>query len=43
MHQGRLGLGDYVQLVVSDPLWPTGKMTQATAWFATVSQPRPGV
>lgn len=27
MHQGRLGLGDYVQLVVSDPLWPTGKMT----------------
>ena len=25
MHQGRLALGDRVQLVVSDSLWPTGK------------------
>lgn len=25
INQGRLGLGDSVQLVISDPLWPTGK------------------
>lgn len=43
MHQGRLGLGDFVQLVVSDSLWPTGKTTRAIAWSAGVSQPRPGL
>lgn len=43
MHRGRLGLGDYVQLVVCDPPWPTGNMTRATTWSAVVSQPRPGI
>ena len=33
MHQGKLALGDHVQLVVSDSLWPTGKK-EATAWLS---------
>ena len=42
MHQGRLGPGGHAQLVVSDPLWPTGKQG-ATPRLSAVSQPRPGV
>lgn len=29
IHQGRLGLGDSVQLVISGPLWPTGQNDQS--------------
>lgn len=42
MHQGRLGPGDHVPRVVSDPLWPTGKQQATAGLSGTVSQPWPG-
>lgn len=43
INQGRLGLGDSVQLVISGPLWPPGKNDLSHSPALPVSQPRPAV